>query len=81
MTRERASFEVRDVHPTQYGRSGPIATPEGPNIGLVLHLATYAKVDRFGFLLTPYQAVEHKVKNDGKALVNRYALGDITDAK
>jgi len=81
LTRERASFEVRDVHPTQYGRICPIATPEGPNIGLVLHLATYAKVDRFGFLLTPYQAVEHKVKNDGKALVNRYALWDITDAK
>lgn len=74
LTRERASFEVRDVHPTQYGRICPIATPEGPNIGLVLHLATYAKVDRFGFLLTPFQNVEHSVKNDGKALVNRFAL-------
>jgi len=81
LTRERASFEVRDVHPTQYGRICPIATPEGPNIGLVLHLATYAKVDRFGFLLTPFQKVEHNVKNDGKALVNRYALGDIKDEK
>jgi DNA-directed RNA polymerase subunit beta len=81
LTRERASFEVRDVHPTQYGRICPIATPEGPNIGLVLHLATYAKVDRFGFLLTPYRTIEHKVKNDGKALVNRYALGDIKDEK
>jgi len=74
LTRERASFEVRDVHPTQYGRICPIATPEGPNIGLVLHLATYAKVDRFGFLLTPYRTIEHEVKNDGKALVNRFAL-------
>jgi len=81
LTRERASFEVRDVHPTQYGRICPIATPEGPNIGLVLHMATYAKVDRFGFLLTPYRAVEHDVKNDGKALVNRIALGDIKDEK
>lgn len=81
LTRERASFEVRDVHPTQYGRICPIATPEGPNIGLVLHMATYAKVDRFGFLLTPYRVVEHSVKNDGKALVNRYALGDIKDEK
>lgn len=81
LTRERASFEVRDVHPTQYGRICPIATPEGPNIGLVLHLATYAKVDRFGFLLTPYRTVEHSVKNDGKGLINRYALGDIKDEK
>ena len=81
LTRERASFEVRDVHPTQYGRICPIATPEGPNIGLVLHMATYAKVDRFGFLLTPFRKVEHSVKNDGKSLVNRIALGDIKDAK
>ncbi len=77
LTRERASFEVRDVHPTQYGRICPIATPEGPNIGLVLHMATYAKVDKFGFLLTPFRKVEHDVKNDGKTLVNRIALGDI----
>lgn len=65
LTRERASFEVRDVHPTQYGRICPIATPEGPNIGLVLHFATYAKVDKFGFILTPFQKIEHTVKNDG----------------
>jgi DNA-directed RNA polymerase subunit beta len=81
LTRERASFEVRDVHPTQYGRICPIATPEGPNIGLVLHMATYAKVDRFGFLLTPFRKVEHYVKNDGKQAINRIALGDIKDAK
>jgi len=67
LTRERASFEVRDVHPTQYGRICPIATPEGPNIGLVLHFATYARVNKYGFLLTPYRAIEHEVKNDGKA--------------
>ena len=77
LTRERASFEVRDVHPTQYGRICPIATPEGPNIGLVLHFASYAKVDKFGFLLTPFQKIEHKVKNDGKSAVNRIAIDDI----
>jgi DNA-directed RNA polymerase subunit beta len=77
LTRERASFEVRDVHPTQYGRICPICTPEGPNIGLVLHFASYSKVDKYGFLLTPYRAIEHDVKNDGKSAVNRIALGDI----
>ena len=79
LTRERASFEVRDVHPTQYGRICPIATPEGPNIGLVLHLATYARVDKFGFILTPFRKVEHFVPNDGKSAVNRIALWDIED--
>ncbi|MFA5917005.1 MAG: DNA-directed RNA polymerase subunit beta [Candidatus Gracilibacteria bacterium] len=77
LTRERASFEVRDVHPTQYGRICPIATPEGPNIGLVLHFASYAKVDKYGFLLTPYRTIEHFVNNDGKSAINRIALGDI----
>ncbi|NDK08158.1 DNA-directed RNA polymerase subunit beta [Candidatus Gracilibacteria bacterium] len=77
LTRERASFEVRDVHPTQYGRICPIATPEGPNIGLVLHFASYAKVDKYGFLLTPYRTIEHFVDNDGKSSINRIALGDV----
>ncbi|MDD3646178.1 MAG: DNA-directed RNA polymerase subunit beta [Candidatus Gracilibacteria bacterium] len=77
LTRERASFEVRDVHPTQYGRICPIATPEGPNIGLVLHMASYAKVDRFGFLVTPFREIKHTVKNDGKEAINRIALTDI----
>ncbi|PIE85363.1 DNA-directed RNA polymerase subunit beta [Candidatus Gracilibacteria bacterium] len=81
LTRERASFEVRDVHPTQYGRICPIATPEGPNIGLVLHFATYARVNKYGFILTPFRNVEHTVKNDGKSIVNRIALGDIKDEK
>lgn len=80
LTRERASFEVRDVHPTQYGRICPIATPEGPNIGLVLHLATYSKVDKYGFILTPFRQVKHTIKNDGKDGVNRIALWDIIDA-
>lgn len=77
LTRERASFEVRDVHPTQYGRICPIATPEWPNIGLVLHFASYAKVDKYGFLLTPFRIIEHKVKNDWKEALNRIALFDI----
>lgn len=77
LTRERASFEVRDVHPTQYGRICPIATPEGPNIGLVLHFASYAKVDKYGFILTPFRVVEHEVKNDGKSAINRITLNDI----
>lgn len=81
LTRERASFEVRDVHPTQYGRICPIATPEGPNIGLVLHFASFSRVDKYGFLQTPYRKVAHFVKNDGKSAVNRITLEDIIDAK
>ena len=59
LTRERAGFDVRDVHSTHYGRICPIATPEGPNIGLVGHLATYAKLNSYGFLETPYRKVAH----------------------
>jgi len=77
LTRERASFEVRDVHPTQYGRICPIATPEGPNIGLVLHFATYARVDKYGFITTPFRIVKHMVENNGTAPINRIALSDI----
>jgi DNA-directed RNA polymerase subunit beta len=57
LTRERAGFEVRDVHPTHYGRICPIETPEGPNIGLIASLSTFAKVDDFGFIVTPYRKV------------------------
>ena len=57
LSRERAGFEVRDVHPTHYGRLCPIETPEGPNIGLINSLATYAKVNEFGFIETPYRKV------------------------
>ena len=57
LTRERAGFEVRDVHPTHYGRVCPIETPEGPNIGLIASLSTFAKVDPFGFIVTPYRKV------------------------
>jgi DNA-directed RNA polymerase subunit beta len=61
LTRERAGFEVRDVHPTHYGRVCPIETPEGPNIGLINSLALYARLNEYGFLETPYRKVE-----DGK---------------
>jgi DNA-directed RNA polymerase subunit beta len=58
LTRERAGFDVRDVHPTHYGRVCPIETPEGPNIGLIASLSTYARVNEYGFIETPYQLVE-----------------------
>jgi len=61
LTRERAGFEVRDVHPTHYGRICPIETPEGPNIGLINSLATYAKVNKYGFIETPYMLVKDGV--------------------
>ncbi len=81
LTRERASFEVRDVHPTQYGRICPIATPEGPNIGLVLHFASFSRVDRYGFIQTPYRKISHFVPNDGTSAINRITLEDIVDEK
>jgi DNA-directed RNA polymerase subunit beta len=58
LTRERAGFEVRDVHPTHYGRMCPIETPEGPNIGLINSLATFARVNKYGFIETPYRVVK-----------------------
>src|ERR1700686_369089 len=58
LTRERAGFEVRDVHPTHYGRICPIETPEGPNIGLIASLSTYARVNKYGFVETPYRKVK-----------------------
>ena len=65
LTRERAGFEVRDVHPTHYGRICPIETPEGPNIGLINSLATYARVNQYGFIETPYRTVKNgKVSKD-----------------
>ena len=65
LTRERAGFEVRDVHPTHYGRVCPIETPEGPNIGLINSLATYARTNNYGFIETPYRKVTNgKVSSD-----------------
>ncbi|MBE9504762.1 MAG: DNA-directed RNA polymerase subunit beta [Proteobacteria bacterium] len=64
LTRERAGFEVRDVHTTHYGRICPIETPEGPNIGLIASLSTYARVNKLGFLETPYRVVKGAVVSD-----------------
>ena len=61
LTRERAGFEVRDVHPTHYGRICPIETPEGPNIGLINSLSTYAKINKYGFIESPYKRVKEGV--------------------
>jgi len=69
LTRERAGFEVRDVHPTHYGRVCPIETPEGPNIGLISSLSTFARVNQFGFIETPYRiVVDGKVTDDVRFL-------------
>ena len=69
LTRERAGFEVRDVHPSHYGRICPIETPEGPNIGLIVSLSTYARVNAYGFIETPYRVVENaKVTDEVKFL-------------
>src|SRR5438309_2906841 len=65
LTRERAGFEVRDVHPTHYGRICPIETPEGPNIGLINSLASFSRVNKYGFIETPYRkVVDRKVTNE-----------------
>ncbi|AAV86365.1 RNA polymerase beta subunit [Anaplasma marginale str. St. Maries] len=64
LTRERAGFEVRDVHPTHYGRICPIETPEGQNIGLISSLAIYAKINKYGFIESPYRKVENRVVTD-----------------
>ena len=69
LTRDRAGFEVRDVHPSHYGRICPIETPEGPNIGLIVSLCSYARVNEFGFIETPYRVVENAtVSNEVKLL-------------
>jgi DNA-directed RNA polymerase subunit beta len=64
LTRERAGFEVRDVHPTHYGRICPIETPEGPNIGLINSLSTYAKINKYGFIESPYKKVKNGIVED-----------------
>jgi len=64
LTRERAGFEVRDVHPTHYGRICPIETPEGPNIGLINSLSTYAKINKYGFIESPYKRVKNAIVED-----------------
>src|SRR5215211_759760 len=79
LSRERAGFEVRDVHTSHYGRICPIETPEGPNIGLIGSLATYAKINDFGFIETPYRKVLNVVDNTPEALVGRTLRDAVTD--
>jgi DNA-directed RNA polymerase subunit beta len=81
LTRERAGFDVRDVHTTHYGRICPIATPEGPNIGLVGHLASYARLNTYGFIETPYYKILHDIANDGKIVVGKILREDVADEK
>ncbi len=76
LTRERAGFEVRDVHPTHYGRICPIETPEGPNIGLINSLATYSRVNKFGYIESPYKKVD-----DGKVTSEIKYLSAIEEEK
>ncbi len=77
LSRERAGFDVRDVHTSHYGRICPIATPEGPNIGLVGHLASYARVNDYGFLETPFRRVKHDPRNTPSEIVGEIAREDI----
>ena len=79
LRRERAGFDVRDVHHSHYGRICPIETPEGPNIGLIGRLATYGKVNPFGFIETPYRIVVRSLAHTDERLVGRAARQDITD--
>ncbi|MCK9246800.1 MAG: DNA-directed RNA polymerase subunit beta [Anaerolineaceae bacterium] len=81
LRRERAGFDVRDVHFSHYGRICPIETPEGPNIGLIGRLATYAKVNEFGFIETPYRKVIRSMKGDDPNLVNHLLRQNILDPK
>ncbi len=79
LSRERAGFEVRDIHNSHYGRICPIETPEGPNIGLISSLATYASIDEYGFITTPYREVLREVRNTPEELMNRTLGESIVD--
>jgi DNA-directed RNA polymerase subunit beta len=79
LSRERAGFDVRDVHRTHYGRICPIATPEGPNIGLVGHLSCYARVNEFGFIETPFRKVIHDVENKPAKTAGEILREDVLD--
>ena len=79
LTRDRAGFDVRDVHHSHYGRICPIETPEGPNIGLLGSLATYAKVNAFGFVETPYRKVRTSISNRSDDLIGRMLTEDVRE--
>jgi DNA-directed RNA polymerase subunit beta len=85
LSRERAGFEVRDVHPTHYGRICPIETPEGPNIGLISSLSSYARINDFGFIESPYRKVKNGQIVDYVMVTNaggnpKYTVGDVVEA-
>jgi DNA-directed RNA polymerase subunit beta len=84
LSRERAGFEVRDVHPTHYGRICPIETPEGPNIGLISSLSCYARINEFGFIESPYRKVKDGRVTEYVIVINaagsKYKAGDIVEA-
>ena len=79
LRRERAGFEVRDVHHSHYGRICPIETPEGPNIGLIGRLATYARVNKYGFVETPYRRVLNSFNSTDAAMIGHDALADVVN--
>ena len=83
LSRERAGFEVRDVHPTHYGRICPIETPEGPNIGLISSLSCYARINEFGFIESPYRRVKDGHVSDSVIIMNaggtKFKVGDIVE--
>ncbi|MFH0776440.1 MAG: DNA-directed RNA polymerase subunit beta [Patescibacteria group bacterium] len=79
LSRERAGFDVRDVHTSHYGRICPVATPEGPNIGLVVHLAAYARINEFGFIETPYYKIAQDAPLKVEDLILRRARADIKE--
>jgi DNA-directed RNA polymerase subunit beta len=81
LSRERAGFDVRDVHQSHYGKICPIETPEGPNIGLIGSLATYASINDYGFIQTPYRQVIHELPNKVESLINRTVSEDIISSK
>jgi DNA-directed RNA polymerase subunit beta len=81
LRRERAGFDVRDVHHSHYGRICPIETPEGPNIGLIGRLGSYAKVNAFGFIETPYRKVIKALPADDKRVIGRKLREEVTDAR
>ncbi len=81
LSRDRAGFEVRDVHHSHYGRICPIETPEGPNIGLMGSLATYGRINEYGFIETPYRRIERQVENAPEKLVGRTLRADLKTAE